>query len=314
MGYCGPPPRGGAGRPRRPPPPTPRGRGDGPPSPRPREKPERGPPPRPSRRLPQEPRRTSEPAPTRQDAAQIAPSGGGRARTGVVWGATPPMDRTTPVTPALLPPQGRQRDGTRQSDPPPCGTPPAAQTGGTAHAPPPPLPALRHTNAADPWHAAPTGHAGQGDRVGPPHPHARAHNTWKADPNSPPSGRAVGGRGAPDPRRPSQQWKATPPGTPFRHPNNPKPSREEPGPDRPPPSTPDGARDRGRTRGGAQTTWNGPTSAQCRDRARCPATLPRGGEADAARARAHTQAKGTLGLPEGQPDRARGTHRPRGMA
>ena len=34
-------------------------------------------------------------------------------------GATPPMTRTTPVTPALLPAQGRQRDGTRQSNPPP---------------------------------------------------------------------------------------------------------------------------------------------------------------------------------------------------
>ena len=124
--------------------PTPQGRGDGPPSPRPREEPERGPPPRPSRRLRQEPRRTSEPAPTRQDAAQIAPSEGGRARTGMVWGATPPMDRTTPVTPALLPAQGRQRDGTRQSDPPPYSPPPAAQTGGTAHAPPPqPTPQAR---------------------------------------------------------------------------------------------------------------------------------------------------------------------------
>ena len=105
VGNRGPPPRGGAGRPRRDPPPphppggpqaagapapTPRGRGDGLPSPRPREEPEHGPPPRPSRRLPQEPRGTREPAPTRQDAAQIAPSEGGRARTGVVWGPRPP--------------------------------------------------------------------------------------------------------------------------------------------------------------------------------------------------------------------------------
>ena len=45
------------------------------------------------------------------------------------------------------------------------------------------------------------------------------------------------------------------------------------------------------------------------------ATPPRGGGgADAAGARAHTHAKGTRGLPEGQPDRARGRHRPRGMA
>ena len=71
-----------------------------------------------------------------------------------------------------------------------------------------------------PRHAAPTGHAGQGDSVGPPHPHTRAHSTWVADPNSPPSGRAVGGGTAPDLRRPSQWWKAAPPGTPFRHPHS----------------------------------------------------------------------------------------------
>ena len=71
-----------------------------------------------------------------------------------------------------------------------------------------------------PRHAAPTGHAGQGDRDGPQEPQARAHSTWVADPNSPPSGRAVGGGGAPDLRRPSQRWKAAPPGTPFRHPHS----------------------------------------------------------------------------------------------
>ena len=63
-----------------------------------------------------------------------------------------------------------------------------------------------------PRHAAPTRHAGQGDSVGPPQQQPRAHSTWVADPNSPPSGRAVGGGGAPDPRRPSQRWKAAPPG------------------------------------------------------------------------------------------------------
>ena len=71
-----------------------------------------------------------------------------------------------------------------------------------------------------PRHAAPTGHAGQGDSVGPPHPHTRAHSTWVADPNSPLSGRAVGGGTAPDLRRPPQWWKAPPPGTPFRHPHS----------------------------------------------------------------------------------------------
>ena len=70
-----------------------------------------------------------------------------------------------------------------------------------------------------PRHAAPTGHAGQRDSVGHPHPHTRTRSTWVADPNSPPSGRAVGGGTAPDLRRPSQWWKATPPGTPFRQPH-----------------------------------------------------------------------------------------------
>ena len=71
-----------------------------------------------------------------------------------------------------------------------------------------------------PRHAAPPGHAGQGESVGPPHPDTRAHSTWVADPNSPPSGRAVGGGTAPDLRRPSQWWKAPPPGTPSRHPHS----------------------------------------------------------------------------------------------
>ena len=54
-----------------------------------------------------------------------------------------------------------------------------------------------------PRHAAPTGHAGQEDSVGPPHPHTRAHSTWVADPDSPPSGQAVGGGTGPDLRRAS---------------------------------------------------------------------------------------------------------------
>ena len=71
-----------------------------------------------------------------------------------------------------------------------------------------------------PRHAAPTGHASRGDSVGLPHPHARAHSTWVADPNSPPSERAVGGGTAPGLRRPPQWWKAPPPGTPFHNPHS----------------------------------------------------------------------------------------------
>ena len=40
------------------------------------------------------------------------------------------------------------------------------------------------------------------------------------DPNSLPSGRAVGRGTAPDLERSSQWWKAPPPGTPFRHPHS----------------------------------------------------------------------------------------------
>ena len=86
-----------------------------------------------------------------------------------------------------------------------CLTPDAPHNGGRPAPPgdgaPPP-----------PRHAAPTGHAGQGDSVGPRHPHTRTHSTWVADPKSLPSGRAVGGGTVPDLRRPSQWWKAPPPG------------------------------------------------------------------------------------------------------
>ena len=106
----------------------------------------------------------------------------------------------------LAPEDGRPGDGQRL-------TPGAPHNGGR-----PPAPGTApHT---PPRHAAPTGHAGQGGSVGPPHPHTRTHSTWVADPNSPPTGRAVGGGTAPDLRRPSQWWRAAPPGTPFRHPHS----------------------------------------------------------------------------------------------
>ena len=95
---------------------------------------------------------------------------------------------------------------------------------------------------------------------------------------------------------PGGRPSATPTGPAPLGAHSPKPGRGEPGPDRPPPSTPDTARDRGRTRGGAQTTWNGPTSAQCQDRARAHATPPRGrgGGGRRGSASAHTR-KGHAG-------------------
>ena len=66
----------------------------------------------------------------------------------------------------------------------------------------------------------PAEHAWQGDSAGSPHLHTRTHSTWAADPDSPPRGRTAGGGGSPEPRRPSQRRKATPPGTPLRYPHS----------------------------------------------------------------------------------------------
>ena len=129
---------------------------------------------------------------------------------GPMLGPHTPTDRTrdTRVAEPRLPAPEDRRPGEGQRL-----TPDAPHNGGRPSAPgdgPPPAPR----------HAAPTGHAGQGDSVGLPHPHTRAHSAWVADRDGPPSGRAVGGGGAPDLRRPSQRWKAPPPETPFRHPHS----------------------------------------------------------------------------------------------
>ena len=103
--------------------------------------------------------------------------------------------------------QGKAEGRTEAERPPALQAPPRPHKRGVRRTPPPPpaRPPAHERHGPAPRRAAPTGRAGRGDREGPPHPHARAHNTWIADPNSPPSRRAVGGGGAPDPRRPSQQ-------------------------------------------------------------------------------------------------------------
>ena len=128
------------------------------------------------------------------------------------------------------------------------------------------------------------GTSGGSPRPHRPHPEHTGRGTRAARPR----GRAVGEGTAPDTRRSSQQWQATPPPPRGRPPTTPaarsphracRPSQVGGNRDRtaPPQSTPDGARHRGRTRGGARTTWNGPTSAQCRDRARCARHTTQGG-------------------------------------
>ena len=73
------------------------------------------------------------------------------------------MDSATPVTPGLLPAQGRH-------DPPPYRPPPGRTTGGYgARPPPPPQPAPQHMNATDPPRGAqpPQGVPAEGTEQGP---------------------------------------------------------------------------------------------------------------------------------------------------
>ena len=133
----------------------------------------------------------------REDALPPLPQRATPARKGARCGAGAEShartDRTrdTRVAEPRPPGQedGRPEEGQRL-------TPDAPHNAG---GPPPPRDGL----PPPPRHAAPTGLAGQGDSDGPPHPHARARSMRVTDPNSPPSGRAVGGGGAPDLRRPS---------------------------------------------------------------------------------------------------------------
>ena len=76
----------------------------------------------------------------------------------------------------------------------------------------------RESGGPAPGHQVDTSLPPRKNRAWPPQPHARAHN---ADPDSPPSGRAVGGRGAQDPERPTQRSKAPPRGRPAAAPTTP---------------------------------------------------------------------------------------------
>ena len=138
------------------------------------------------------------------------------------------MDSTTPVTPALLPAQGRQRDGKRQSDPPPYGPRPGRTAGGNGARPPPPQPSPQHKNAMDPPRGAQ-----------PPQGQSRAPTPTRPrpqrGPRQPTQWTGSRGRRSARPQTPHATVEGTPPGTPCRRPQNPKPSRGKPGPDRPPP-------------------------------------------------------------------------------
>ena len=218
--YRRPPPRRGAGRPRRntPPPAPPPARG--PRGPRP-------PPPQAAGMAPPPPEggAGARPAPPPQPPAPMGAAKNKRAR------ACAPGRRTDRTQRSLLStnqsgmgghaPHGQHNasdacfvacpgkaEGRNEAERPPAlqAPPPGRTTGGYSARPPPPArPPAHERHRPAPRRAAPTRRAGRGDRAGPPHPHARAQDTWTTDPDSPPSGRAVGGGGAHDTRRPSQR-------------------------------------------------------------------------------------------------------------
>ena len=163
--------------------------------------------------------------------------------------------------------------------------------------PPPPQPAPRHTNATDPPRGAQPaqGVQAEGTEKGPhtrtPAPTTRRSRTPTARPVNGQSGE--GERLTPDAPRNSRRHP--PRGRPTATPTTPSQVGGNRDRTAPPQSTPDGARDQGRTRGGARTTWNGPTSAQSRDRARCARHTTQGGGERTPRERECTHTKGTRG-------------------
>ena len=158
---------------------------------------------------------------------------------------------------------GKAEGRNEAEGPPALQAPPGRRNGGYGAQPPPPQPAPRHTNATDPPRGAqpPQGVQAEGTEKGPhtgtPAPTTRGSRTPTARPVGGQSGE--GERLTPDAPRNSRRHP------PWGRPTATRTTPSQVGENRdrtpPPPSTPDGARDRGRTRGGARTTWNGPTSA-----------------------------------------------------
>ena len=173
-------------------------------------------------------------------------------------------------------------EGRKEAERPPAQqAPPRPHSQRKRRTPPPPSPP---PSIRTPW-TRPAARSPHRDRAGPPHPHARAHN---ADPDSPPSGRAVGGGGAQDPRRPTQRSKAPPRGRPAAAPTT--PSQVGGNQDR---TAPPQARQTEQGTGAGHAEGHGPrgtalpapSAGTTRD---ARATPPSGGGADTARARAHT--------------------------
>ena len=118
------------------------------------------------------------------------------------------MDSTTPVTPALLPAQGGQRDGMNESDPPPYRPRPGRTTGGYGARPPPPQPAPQHMNATDP----PRGAQPQQGQSRAPTPARPRPQHVERGPRQPAQWTGSRGRGGARPQTPHATVEGTPPG------------------------------------------------------------------------------------------------------
>ena len=200
--------------------------------------------------------------------------------------------------------------------PPALQAPPRPHNRGVRRTPPPPRPAPQRMNATDPPRGAqpPQGVPAEGTEQGPhtrtPAPTTRGSRTPTARPVGGQSGE--GERMTPDAPRIGRRHP--PRGRPAATPT----TRSQVGgnQDR---TAPPQARQTEQGTGAGHAEGHGPRGTSLpapsnRTARGAHATPPRGGGADTARARAHTHERDTRGLPEGQPDRARGTHRPRGMA
>ena len=193
-------------------------------------------------------------------------------------------------------------EGRKEAERPPAQqAPPRPHSRRKWRTPPPPQPAPQHKNAMDPPRGA---QPPQGQSRAP----TPARPSPQRGPRQPNQWTGSRGRRSARPQTPHATAEGTPPGTPCRRPHNPKPSRGEPGPDRPPPQ----ARQTEQGTGAGHAEGHGPRGTAL------PA--PSAGTTRDARAKPPSgggsghHERDTRGLPEGQPDRARGTHRPHGMA
>ena len=324
MEYRRPPPGRRAGRPRRdtPPPlpptgpqaagapaPTPRGRGDGPPPP------ERGagvrpaPPPQPPAPMgAAKNKRAHTYAPgCRTDRTQRSLVSTNRSG----MGGHAPHGQHNASDARFVACPGKAEGRNEAERPPALQAPPRPHNRGVRRTPPPPpaRPPAYERHGPAPRRAAPTG-TEQGPHTRPPAPATRGSLT--------PTARPVGGQSGEGERMtrdaPRNGRRHPPRGRPAATPTT--PSQVGGNRDR---TAPPQARQTEQGTGAGHAEGHGPrgtalpapSPGTTRD---AHATPPRGGgSGHRESASAHTR-KGHAGTPEGQPDRARGTHRPRGMA